>query len=590
MSRTSSRHGGNSLISRYRVLISEHGQSSFTADIVLSAASGIVTGLSLLVLLPASTTLSGETSSFGLGFWGWMIVLAILGIASAVIEYSGAIASYESALDIIRNLLRRVGDKLAQLPIGWFHESSAGNLSRFASQDVMTLGQSVAHLLGKLIQNACCVGVVIIGVLVWDWRLGLMLTLSVPVMLLALRVSQYCITRGKHITDPVEQEISDRIVEFARCQGALRACGRSTSFTELDEASAKSTKAQKTSLWWGTLANMLHGTIGQLIVVLMVVLSARFAIGGSLNPIAAIAFIGLSLRFMQTLEELGGKLLGVEDNRVMLDHLDDIFDAPTLTEPAKLATLNDSGAVSLRDVGFSYVPGHPVLQNISFDVRPGQLVALVGPSGGGKSTIEKLIARFYDVSTGDISVGGVDVKDQPVEQLMRQLSIVFQDVYLFDDTLAANIRVGRPDASDAEIHEAGELAGVSEIVDRLPDGWNSMVGEGGHALSGGERQRVSIARALLKQAPIVLLDEATSALDAENERHIMDCVDRLRQSSSLLVIAHKLNTIRSADLIIVLDANGCVVQRGTHEELIREAGQYASFYAARHRASQWRIA
>jgi ATP-binding cassette, subfamily B, bacterial IrtB/YbtQ len=219
----------------------------------------------------------------------------------------------------------------------------------------------------------------------------------------------------------------------------------------------KAPKAQKTSLWWGTLANLLNGTVGQLIVVLMVVLSARFAIGGSLNPIAAIAFIGLFAEIhAERLKSSAANCSALRDNRVMLDHLDDIFDAPTLTEPSKPATLNDSGAVSLRDVGFSYVPGHPVLQNISFDVRPGQLVALVGPSGGGKSTIEKLIARFYDVSTGDISVGGVDVKDQPVEQLMRQLSIVFQDVYLFDDTLAANIRVGRPDASDAaRIHEAG---------------------------------------------------------------------------------------------------------------------------------------
>ncbi|GAA6123252.1 ABC transporter ATP-binding protein [Bifidobacterium psychraerophilum] len=585
-----SAQGKPSLISRYRVMISEEGQSRFTSNIALSAASGIVTGLSLLVLLPASATLSGADTSLGLGFWGWMIVLALLGAAGAVIEYLGAIASYESALDIIRNLLRRVGDKLAKLPIGWFHESSAGNLSRFASQDVMTLGQSVAHLLGKLIQNACCVGVVIIGVLVWDVRLGLILALSVPVMLLMLRLSQYCITRGKHITDPAEQEISDRIVEFGRCQGALRACGRSTSFKELDEASAASTAAQKTSLWWGTAANLLTGVIGQLIVVLMIVFAARFAMAGTLGPVSAIAFIGLSLRFMQTLEELGGKLLGVEDNRVMLDHLDDIFNAPTLSEPDAPAELSDKGAVSLRDVNFSYLPEHPVLRDVSFDVKPGQMVALVGPSGGGKSTIEKLIARFYDVTSGQIRVGGVAVQDQPVAQLMEQLSIVFQDVYLFDDTLAANIRVGRPSATDQEVQDAGALAGVSEIVDRLPDGWNSRVGEGGHALSGGERQRVSIARALLKQAPIVLLDEATSALDAENERHIMDCVERLKRTSSLLVIAHKLNTIRSADLIIVLDAKGSVVQRGTHEELIGQTGQYASFYAARHRASQWRIA
>ncbi|MBF1735501.1 MAG: ATP-binding cassette domain-containing protein, partial [Trueperella pyogenes] len=212
------------------------------------------------------------------------------------------------------------------------------------------------------------------------------------------------------------------------------------------------------------------------------------------------------------------------------------------------------------------------------------------PSGCGKTTIARLIARFYDVNSGTVSVGGRDVRQWDPAELMAQLSLVFQDVYLFDDTLVANVRIGRPEASDTELEEAARLSGVDEIVARLPLGWETRVGEGGRALSGGERQRVSIARALLKDAPIVLFDEATSALDPENEHRVTAAMDVLRQNASLIVIAHKLDTITAADQIVVLDENGRVVQIGTHSQLFAETGgQYRAFWDARTRAAGWRL-
>lgn len=577
------------LLQRYRSLISANGQSDFTKSIVYFAACGIVTGLSLLILLPASSALVSGSACLTMSFAQWMLCLAVLSALGVVLEFMSSATAYGSALDMIRNLLHRIGDKLARLPLGWFQQSSAGNLSRVASQDLMALGNSLAHLLGKLIRNLCTVVIVAIGVLIWNWRLGLIVVISIPIMWILLKLSQYFITKGKRISDPAEQEISDRIVEFARCQGALRACNRSTSFTALEQANVESTRAQQRSLGWQVLANLIGGVGAQMIVVAMMYCAAVATVDGVLNPITAVAFIGLSLRFVETLEGVTAGLLGIEDNRVMLDHVDDIFNAPVLPEPNQPAALTDPGAIDVQHVSFSYDTSKSVLNDVSFTVRPGQMVALIGPSGGGKSTVEKLIARFYDVQSGDITVGGVSVRKQPTAELMHQLSIVFQDVYLFDDTLKANIQIGNPEATMEEIAQAGELAGVTDIVKRIPDGWNARVGEGGHALSGGERQRVSIARSLLKKAPIVLFDEATSALDAENEQHIVDCVERLRENSTILVIAHKLNTIRSADMIIVLDASGHIVQRGTHESLIRQHGQYANFYKAREQASQWKL-
>lgn len=230
-----------------------------------------------------------------------------------------------------------------------------------------------------------------------------------------------------------------------------------------------------------------------------------------------------------------------------------------------------------------------MLDGVSLSVPAGSMVALVGPSGSGKSTIARLVSRFYDADTGTVKVGGLAVTDQTTEQLMGQLSMVFQDVYLFDDTLEANIAVGRDGASPEEIREAADLAGVTEIAERLPDGWESRVGEGGRALSGGERQRVAIARALLKQSPIVLLDEATSALDVENEANIVAALERLRRQATILIIAHRLDTIAAADQIVALDDHGGVEAQGTHDELVAAGGTYARFWDHLHQAQGWQI-
>ena len=279
----------------------------------------------------------------------------------------------------------------------------------------------------------------------------------------------------------------------------------------------------------------------------------------------------------------------LEDRRPVLDAIDEVVTAKPLPEPDTATPEPTPGTISLDHVAFSYEDGTPVLRDITFAVPAKTMVALVGPSGCGKTTIARLISRFYDVTAGSVKVGGVDVREQTTKQLMASLSMVFQDVYLFDDTLEANIRIGREDATMAELHEAARLAGVTEIVNRLPRGWDTPVGEGGRALSGGERQRVAIARALLKQAPIVLLDEATSALDPENEENVVAAVDKLRETATILVIAHKLDTIRKADAIVQLRADGTVEDIGTHEELFARGGTYRSFWDHRAAAQGWQL-
>ena len=241
----------------------------------------------------------------------------------------------------------------------------------------------------------------------------------------------------------------------------------------------------------------------------------------------------------------------------------------------------------MGEVRFSYMKEKPILRGVDLDVPEGSMVAIVGPSGCGKTTMLKLIARFYDVDDGAVRIGGVDVRDMTTEDLFARVSFVFQDVYLFNDTLRNNVLMANPDASEEQLRAVADLAGVTEVVERLPGGWETLCGEGGRSLSGGERQRVSIARALLKQAPIVLLDEATSALDAENEKNVVRSIETLKRRSTLIVVAHKLETVRMADKIVVMDSSGKVAETGTHNELIALEGEYKDFWDKRNASSQW---
>ena len=480
-----------------------------------------------------------------------------------------------------------MGDKIATLPLGWFKADTAGRLSRLSSQELVNLAEATGHFLYSMFSNAASVLVIWIGAWFWDWRLGLLMTFAAPLLALFMNAARRLTARGHALTEPTEEELASRIVEFSRCQGALRSCNAASA--GLENAFSTNAKAGRSAMLWSSLGLLMSGTLTQIIVTSMVYLVGLLAVGGEFQPLEAIAAIGMCLRFTTMLDAVSNALFGLEERRQSLIGIDEVMDAPSQAVPEVSRKQTDPGAVALRDVDFAYESEHPVLRGVSFEVPARSMCAIVGPSGSGKTTIARLVSRFYDVDAGSVAVGGADVRELTTEDLMAQLSMVFQDVYLFDDTLEANIRIGSPRGDDAELRRAADLAGVTEIVRRLPEGWSSRVGEGGRSLSGGERQRVSVARALLKRAPIVLFDEATSALDAENEAHIVEAMEELRRHSTLLVIAHKLETILAADKVIVLNSRGEVAQEGTHEQLIAVPGTYADFWAQRESAAGWRL-
>ena len=578
-----------SLLSRFRRLMTDSSWRQTRGCIALAGVNGVLVGLALLVLLPTSVALATGAPRWGLSFGGWLIVLVVLGLGAAVCDFQGRRLGMSGALGFMHDVHHAVGDRIARLPLRWFTADSAGTLSRAVSQEMVALGESAAHFMYLLTSTAAACVVVGVGSWAWDWRLGLLLTLAAPLFAGLVRLSRRLLDRGKSISEPAERELATRIVELARCQGALRSCKAASGYSRLTAAFDDGARASRRALWWESAGNLVNGALSQIVVVAMIVLTSSLAASGAMEPLVAIAVIGMCLRFTTMLDDIGAAVMGVEERRQMMNHLDAVMDAELMAEPQEPSALPDPGVVELDDVVFGYRPDAPVLTGVSMRVPARTMCAIVGPSGSGKTTIARLIARFWDVDSGTVRVGGTDVRDMPTSQLMEQLSMVFQDVYLFDDTLAANIRIGNPAADDAQVRWAADLAGVTEIVDRLPHGWDTRVGEGGRALSGGERQRVSIARALLKRAPIVLLDEATSALDAENEANIVAAMQELRRTSTLIVIAHKLETIAAADQVVVLDDAGRIAQRGHHNELVSVEGPYRSFWEQRTRARGWAL-
>lgn len=602
------------LISRLREPLSAAGRTNFRQVTALSCIVGVVRGLSLIAFIPAAIALTSGRPAWGMNLTAWLIVLALCALASFITEYLLAMRSYMVSFDFLSNMHRAIGDKVASLPLGSFRADTAGKMSRLVSRELMLLGEMFAHMYSPFIAAIVTSLTMLVGITVFSPALGLVCVLAIPVIAGGVWVARTCLNSGSALKEPPAQELSHRIVEYATKQGALRACGRSSSYDPLERAEDTYGKAARRSLVRETIGQVVNGMAAQVVVVSLIIVIGLLAVAGSVSPVEAIVSIGLLLRFTQILVDIGTLASAFETRRPVLDLSHEVLSAPELPilpassdqdpassnhDPSSPDQDPDSpdqdpscsgSAVALTDVSFAYEADHPVLRGVSFQVAPGTMTAIVGPSGCGKTTIARLVARFYDVDAGSVSVGGRDVRQWDTAQLMAQLSLVFQDVYLFDDTLEANVRIGRADASDDDVKEVARLSGVDEIVDRLPLGWNTRVGEGGRALSGGERQRVSIARALLKAAPIVLFDEATSALDPENENHITDAMDALRRNATLIVIAHKLDTITAADQIIVLDHSGRVAQVGTHAELYSQSdGQYRAFWQARSRAAGWKL-
>ena len=558
---------------------------------------GLLGGLVVTALVPVlSRLLAGDVR----GAAAWLAVL----LAGVVLCWAWQRQVEKAGLGLGAAVLRvarhRLGDHVARLPVGWFTPENTARLNHVVSQGMMEVAQLPAHVFTPVFSGAVAPVAVVAALFALDWRMGLIALLALPLLAAVLWATARMARRADERLQRSMAGASQRMVEFAQAQSVLRAFNGEGGGTRwLEQALGRQRASGAQSIRLSALSGVLNGWAVQAVFAALLVAGALWldeSLGGAaaqgMGMAAAIPVIVallLACRHVDPLLEVAGYADSLRAARVQLDAVRDILAVQPLPEPAVPQAPRDA-SVELRDVVFRYAPGQPeVLRGLSLRVEPGSMTALVGASGSGKSSVLRLIARFFDVQQGSVLVGGIDVRQIAGERLAGQISQIFQDSYLFQGSIADNIRMGRPQASDAEVMEAARQAGVAEIIERLPQGLDTPVGEGGARLSGGERQRIAIARALIKDAPILLVDEATAALDAENQAAIAQALARLRGRCTLIVIAHQLSTVAMADQIIVLD-QGCVSEQGTPQQLAQAQGLYARFLARRRAAKGWRIA
>ncbi|PPJ15285.1 ABC transporter ATP-binding protein [Nocardia nova] len=520
--------------------------------------------------------------------WRWTAWLALAVLVASVCSYQQLLVGLRIGVGMLRGVQTRLGDHLSTLPLGWFATANAGSLSRMVVGGVREILSVVNYLLAPVLTAVLVPVGVTIGVAFIDWRIALVMLISLPVLLLVSRWANTSYTRADRRLDAAAAEANSRVVEFAQAQPVLRAFGAvGAGNRALTRALREQEAAAKRMIVASVPGLMVFALCVQIVFLIVVSVVVARGTGGDLSIPATIALIAVTSRFIEPINRAAQLSTAIRSAADAADRITNFLAERDLAEAAEPVTPG-APEIVFDNVDFGYREGEKVIDGVSFTVPSGTTTAIVGPSGGGKTTLLKLASRFYDVGSGSITVGGHDVRRQPSETLLRQVSLVFQDVYLFNETISDNIRIGNPDATTEQVRRAAEIARVDEIVDRLPDGWDSAVGEGGAALSGGERQRVSIARALLKDAPIVLLDEATSALDPHSEAAVVRGIHELTRDKTVVVVAHRLDTIAHADQILFVEA-GRIVERGTHAELLELGGRYAGFWSERSRATGWHL-
>jgi ATP-binding cassette subfamily B protein IrtB len=465
-------------------------------------------------------------------------------------------------------------------------ERASGDLATLVGGAVAnaTVGISTAGLL--FLQFLVVPTVLFIVISILDWRLGAVLLVALPFALIFVRRLQRLSSGGMRRIDEADAQAASRIVEYVQGLPVLKAAGQAgAASTRLGRAlrtqGETMSATHKTLTWPGLLAS----SAVQIGIVAMVALGVGLLLfSNSLPAVLLAAIVAAAVRFAEPLSVAAQMTVVFEVTDAALERVGEVLDAEPL--PVRSPTMHPEGSqIVFNHVTFGYGTA-PVVKDVTFTADEHSLTALVGTSGSGKTTITRLITRYDDPRSGTISIGGADLRHIDPIDLNRNVAVVFQDVYLFDDTIRANIAMAHPDASDDDIRRAAEAAHIDEFIDRLPDGYDTRVGEIGGSLSSGERQRISIARAILTNAPIVILDEPTAALDTESEVAVQHAIDALVADKTVIVIAHRLSTVVNADHIIVLD-DGKIIEQGQHANLIATGGRYARLWAAQTAERHW---
>ena len=537
----------------------------------------------VLIELQNGQPITGQT-------WGIVIGLIAGGlILRMIFKYLVYRLQSTAGFEFVARERIALGDRLRNVPMGFFHDNSVGDITATVTTDLNFLENYSMHILDKVTTGVLSMIVMAGCILAFDWRIGLIFVAGI---LLSFPIYSHMQKKGKALSakrQKIQSEAVAATLEYVQGISVVKSfnmCDKNLS--DIEDAYESNAAASYGVERVFTPLNMTYSMVFRISACMIMLCAGILAVGGDLSFANLAVILIASFTIFNPIEVMGQMTTMIRTMDAALDRVERIKQAKKIDENGRDIPL-DSFDIGFEHVSFAYENGNPILKDVSFSIPQGSMTAIVGPSGGGKTTITRLIARFWDVQEGSITIGGHDVKEFTCDSLLKNMSMVFQNVYLFHDTIENNIKFGCPDATHEQVVEAAKKACCHDFISALPQGYDTVIGEGGSTLSGGEKQRISIARAMLKDAPIILLDEATASVDPENEVHLQQAISALVKNKTLIVIAHRLSTIRDADLILVVD-NGKIVEKGVHAELIQQKGIYQKFWNIRQKARNWKLA
>lgn len=485
--------------------------------------------------------------------------------------------------------VRRISlaEKLRKLPLSFFGKRDLSDLTTTIMADCTTLEQSFSHWIPEFFGSMISTVIIAVCLFIFDWRMALaalwVLPVSLAIVAFSGKVQNYFTRRQTE----AKLAVADGIQEALETMRDLKSNNAEEKYLKgLDKKIDLQEKRMIASELGGALFVVPAGMILKLGIGTVALVGGMLLASNAITVLTFFLYLLVVSRLYDPLSSSLQNLAAIISTNIPIERMNEIENYPVQPGTAELKT--NGYDIVFNNVSFAYNTGEQVLSDVSFTAKQGEVTALIGPSGGGKSTAAKLAARFWDADSGKITLGGTDVKTVDPEKLLSAYSIVFQDVTLFNNTVMENIRIGRQGATDEEVLAAAREAQCDEFVEKLPEGYQTMIGENGSALSGGERQRISIARALLKDSPVILLDEATASLDAENETHIQRAISRLVKGKTVLIIAHRMRTVEGADKLVLLK-EGKVAEQGSPEELLATGGIYAKMCKLQQQSGEWRI-
>lgn len=559
-------------------------------DLVIATISCVVHNLTLM--LPVSLLYLLVSDLYGGGVPQNHLWIYIVGMIAAVLlilfSYRWVYgATYYATYK--ESSVRRISlaEKLRKLPLSFFGKRDLSDLTTTIMADCTTLEQSFSHWIPEFFGSMISTVIVAVCLFIFDWRLALaalwVLPVSLAIVAFSGKVQNYFTRRQTE----AKLAVADGIQEALETMRDLKSNNAEEKYLSgLDKKIDVQEKRMIASELGGALFVVPAGMILKLGIGTVALVGGMLLASNAITVLTFFLYLLVVSRLYDPLSSSLQNLAAIISTNIPIERMNEIENYPVQPGTAELKTSGYD--IVFDNVSFAYNTGEQVLSGVSFTAKQGEVTALIGPSGGGKSTAAKLAARFWDADSGKITLGGTDVKTVDPEKLLSAYSIVFQDVTLFNNTVMENIRIGRQGATDEEVLAAAREAQCDEFVEKLPEGYQTMIGENGSALSGGERQRISIARALLKDSPVILLDEATASLDAENETHIQRAISRLVKGKTVLIIAHRMRTVEGADKLVLLK-DGKVAEQGSPEELLAKGGIYAKMCQLQQQSGEWRI-